>query len=114
MEAKKEGKVCIIASFQNIAPLEGDLRFLRIYENLGVRIIQLSYHFRNIAADGCKERTDSGLSEWGVELVKELNRLNILIYLAHVGRKSVSEAIELSRDPKIASHCNRRNILDVY
>jgi len=114
LEAKKEGKVGIIAGFQNIAPLEGDLRFLRIYENLGVRIIQLSYHFRNIAADGCKERTDSGLSEWGVELVKELNKLNILIDLAHVGRKSVLEAIELSRDPVIASHCNPRNILDVY
>ena len=55
LEAKKEGKVGIIAGFQNIAPLEGDLRFLRIYENLGVRIIQLSYHFRNIAADGCKK-----------------------------------------------------------
>ena len=114
LEAKKEGKVGIITGFQNIAPLEGDLRLLRIYKDLGVRIVQLSYHFRNMAADGCKERTDSGLSEWGVELVKELNRLNILIDLAHVGRKSVLETIELSRYPVVASHCNPRNILNVY
>ncbi len=75
-KAKREGKVGIILGFQNVTPLEGDLRMPRLYKDIGVNIIQLSYHFRNIAAASCKERTDAGLSDWGIELVKEVNNHN--------------------------------------
>ncbi|MCK4477060.1 membrane dipeptidase [Candidatus Bathyarchaeota archaeon] len=112
--AKRDGKVAIFLGFQNVVPLENDLRILKLYHHLGVRIIQLSYHFRNAAAEGGAERTDSGLSLFGISLVKELNRLGIVVDLAHVGKQSVLEAIEFSEDPVIASHSNPRALIDAY
>lgn len=112
--AKQEGKVAIFLGFQNIAPLENDLRTLGLYHHLGVRIVQLSYHFRNAVADGGGERTDSGLSLFGVSLVKEMNRLGIVMDLAHVGKNSVLEAVEASEDPAIASHSNPRTLVDAF
>lgn len=114
VRAKQEGKTAIMLGFQNIQPLENDLRLLKLYHYLGVRIVQLSYHFRNAAADGGGERTDSGLSLFGISLVKEMNRLGMVVDLAHVGKKSVLEAAEASEDPVIASHSNPRALVDEY
>jgi membrane dipeptidase len=112
--AKREGKTSIMLGFQNIQPLENDVRLLRLYEHLGVRIIQLSYHFRNAAADGGGERTDSGLSLFGISLIKEMNRLGMIVDVAHVGKQSVLEAVEASEDPVIASHSNPRTLVYAY
>lgn len=112
--AKREGKTAILLGFQNIQPLENDLRLLKLYHHLGVRIIQLSYHFRNAAADGGGERIDSGLSLFGLSLVKEMNHLGMVVDLAHVGKRSVLEAAEVSEDPVIASHSNPRTLVDAY
>jgi len=105
-EAKREGKVGIILGFQNVAPLEGDLGLLSVYHRLGVRIVQLTYHFKNVCGDGCKEPTNSGLSLFGKELVKKMNDLGMVVDLAHVGERTEREAIEVSRHPVIASHSN--------
>jgi membrane dipeptidase len=114
VKAKREGKTAILLGFQNIQPLENDLRLLKLYHHLGVRIIQLSYHFRNAAADGGGERIESGLSLFGISIVKEMNRLGMVVDLAHVGRQSVLEAAEVSEDPVIASHSNPRALMDAY
>ena len=114
VRAKREGKTSIMLGFQNIQPLENDLRLLKLYHQLGVRIIQLSYHFRNAAADGGGERTDSGLSLFGFSLIKEMNRLGMVVDLAHVGKHSVLEAVEASEDPVIASHSNPRALVSAY
>jgi len=114
VKAKREGKTAILLGFQNIQPLENDPRLLKLYHHLGVRIIQLSYHFRNAAADGGGERIESGLSLFGISLVKEMNRLGMVVDLAHVGRQSVLEAAEVSEDPVIASHSNPRALMDAY
>jgi membrane dipeptidase len=114
VKAKCEGKTAIFLGFQNIAPLENDLRTLDLYHQLGIRIIQLSYHFRNAAADGGGERIDSGLSLFGVSLVGEMNRLGLVVDLAHVGKQSVLETVQISKDPVIASHSNPRALVDAY
>ena len=114
IKAKKDGRTAIFLGFQNIQPLENDLRLVKLYHHMGIRIIQLSYHFRNAAADGGGERIDSGLSLFGISLVKELNRLGIVIDLAHVGKQSVLEAAATSKDPVIASHSNPRSLVDAY
>jgi membrane dipeptidase len=114
MAAKRDARVAIMLGFQNVIPLENDLRTLKLYHYLGVRIIQLSYHFRNAAADGGGERTDSGLSLFGISLVKEMNKLGVVVDLAHVGIRSVLEAIEVSEDPVIASHSNPRALVDAH
>jgi membrane dipeptidase len=114
VKAKREGKTAILLGFQNIQPLENDLRLLKLYHFLGVRIIQLSYHFRNAAADGGGERIDSGLSLFGISLIEEMNRLGMVVDVAHVGRQSVLEAVETSEDPVIASHSNPRALVDAF
>lgn len=113
-KAKNEGKLAIILAFQSPAPLEidifppfaPDLGLLKVYHKLGARIVQLAGNSRSVLADGCTEPTDSGLSIRGRRVVEEMNHLGMLIDLAHVGKRSSLDAIELSRDPVIFSHSN--------
>ncbi|MEM4727698.1 MAG: membrane dipeptidase [Candidatus Bathyarchaeia archaeon] len=102
--AKRDGRHGIILGPQNSSFLEGNLRFLDLAWDWGIRIIQLSYNERNEAADGCGERTDAGLSNFGAALVEAMNRRGVLIDLSHVGDRSTLEAIELSKDPVAFTH----------
>ena len=102
--AKKGNKHGIIFGPQDSSFLERNLNFLRIAYNRGLRIMQLTYNLRNEAGDGCMERSDAGLSNFGVSLVEEMNRLGILIDLSHTGDKSSIEAIEISKDPVSFTH----------
>lgn len=109
-KAKKEGKHGIIFGPQNSSFLERNVRFLDTAWDMGVRIIQISYSERNEAADGCSERTDSGLSNFGVKLVEAINRKGMLIDLSHVGDHSTMEVIELSKAPVSFTHVCPRAI----
>jgi membrane dipeptidase len=110
--AKEGGKVGIIFGFQNTSPIEDDLYLLSIFKELGVRIIQLTYMERNYVGDGCLERTDCGLSQFGLEVIEEMNRLGILIDLSHVGYTTTMEAIEASEKPVAFTHANPRSLCD--
>jgi membrane dipeptidase len=103
-EAKRAGVPAVILGLQNSDPIEGSLEYLDILHRLGLRVVQLTYQRRNLAADGCGEPADAGLSVFGRELVGELNRLGILIDLSHTGVRSTLEAIELSRTPVSFTH----------
>ncbi|MBU0703294.1 MAG: dipeptidase [Chloroflexi bacterium] len=112
--AKQEGKTGIILGFQNVGPLEVDMSLLRIYYRLGIRIIQLTYHFRDVCGDGCKEPANSGLSLFGAELIRRMNDMGMVVDLAHVGERACLEAIEASRHPVIASHSNVYSLVPTY
>jgi len=103
-KAKKEGRHAIILGPQDSSFLEGNIRFLETAREWGIRIIQLTYNHRNEAGDGCKERCDAGLSNYGVKLVEEMNRQGVRIDLSHTGDTSVMEAIEMSVDPVSFTH----------
>ncbi|RLE54282.1 MAG: membrane dipeptidase [Candidatus Methanomethylicota archaeon] len=107
IKAKREGKVAYIFGFQNTIPLEYDLNLLEVYYRLGVRIIQLTYNERNLVGDGCGERTNCGLSNFGVELIERMNKLKMIVDISHVGDKSGLEAIELADIP-VCTHANAR------
>ena len=77
-----------------------------LFHSLGVRVIQLTYNWKFLVGDGCLERTDCGLTDLGVALVQEMNRLGIVIDCSHTGYRTSMEAMELSRDPVIFSHSN--------
>jgi membrane dipeptidase len=102
--AKREGKHGIIFGPQDSSFIERNLEVLRIAHYMWLRIMQLTYNLRNEAGDGCVERCDAGLSNFGVGLVEEMNRLGILIDLSHTGDRSSMEAIEMSRDPVSFTH----------
>lgn len=104
--AKKEGKLGIILGFQGAGPLGHNPHLIRIFRQLGVRIIQLTYNEGNVYAAGCTEPANSGLTSLGIQAVQEMNRLGVVIDLTHVGERSSLEAIELSTDPVIFSHSN--------
>ncbi len=112
LQAKEDGKVGIILGFQNATPIENDLGHLAVFHALGVRIIQLTFHERNLLGDGCWERANAGLSNFGRDAVREMNRLGILIDLSHVGERSTLEAIEHSEKPVAVTHANCRSYHD--
>jgi microsomal dipeptidase-like Zn-dependent dipeptidase len=112
--AKKEGKVGVIMAFQDGRPMEYDLGLVRGLYRLGLRMSGLTYQRKNYFADGCGERTDSGLSTLGVQLIEEMNRLGIVIDLTHTGHASSLDAIEVSQHPVIFSHNCTRGIYDHF
>ncbi len=107
--AKAEGRTGIIFGWQNATPIENDIARLRLFHELGVRIIQITYNERNLLGNGCYERTDDGLSRFGQDAVREMNRLGILIDLSHVGDRTVLDTIELSEAPVAFTHACARS-----
>ncbi|MCC7273006.1 MAG: dipeptidase [Alphaproteobacteria bacterium] len=112
LRAKREGKLAVIFQFQGSNPLEGRVENVALFYDLGVRLMLLAYNMRNYAADGCHERTDAGLSRYGIALVEEMNRVGMLVDVTHVGYRSSMDAIEASSAPVIFSHSNPRAIHD--
>ncbi|MEA2934869.1 MAG: rane dipeptidase [Variibacter sp.] len=117
--AKQQKKLGIIFHFQGTSPIEGDLRYADAFKALGVGMVMLAYNQKNRVGDGCEERTDAGLSNFGVELVERLNELRIVIDCSHTGLRTTLDAIEMSSAPVVFSHSNpkavhesRRNITD--
>lgn len=112
LRAKEQDKVGIILGWQNASPIENELDRLALFHALGVRIVQLTYNERNLLGNGCYERVDGGLSGFGVDAVREMNRLGILIDLSHVGDQTTSEAISMSDSPVACTHANARSYVD--
>ncbi len=111
-QAKEEGKLGFILAMEGAEPLNMDLSLVRNFYRLGVREIQLTWHQRNLVADGCAEPSNAGLSNFGRDLVRELNRLNMIIDVAHMSKPGVMDVLEISEKPIIASHANTRKICD--
>ena len=112
LDAKEQGNVGVVFGWQNASPIESDLDRLALFHALGVRIIQVTYNERNLLGNGCYERTDEGLSRFGVDAVREMNRLGILIDLSHVGDRTTLDAAELSEQPVACTHANARTFFD--
>jgi membrane dipeptidase len=105
-EAKRQNQVGIILGFQNSSPIEEDLNLVEVFYRLGVRVIQITYNDLNYVGAGCYERHDVGLSQFGIDLVMEMNRLGMVVDLSHVGFRTGMEAIEVSTQPVWYSHAN--------
>ena len=110
--AKELGRTGIILGFQNASPIENDLDRLGLFRALGVGVIQVTYHERNLLGNGCMERQDEGLSNFGVDAVREMNQLGILIDLSHCGDRTTLETIERSEKPVAITHANARSFCD--
>jgi membrane dipeptidase len=79
---------------------------VEVFYKLGVRVIQITYNDLNFVGAGCYERQDVGLSQFGIDLVREMDRLGMIVDLSHVGYKTTMDAIEASRNPVWFSHAN--------
>jgi len=104
LRAKSENKVGIFLGWQNTDGINNYIPYLKIFHELGVRVMQLTYNTQNSVGSGCYEKHDGGLSDFGYEVIAEMNRLRILIDLSHVGPKTGDEAIRASTQPVCYSH----------
>lgn len=112
LRAKRENKVGIILGWQNTAGFEGDLRYVSVFRELGLRVAQLTYHTANLAGSGCLEGVDGGLTDFGRDLIATLNQERIVIDLSHVGTRTSAETIRASKQPVAYTHCAPRAIKD--
>lgn len=103
--AKREGKTAIVLGFQNVSAFEGELGYVQLFKELGVGIAQLAYNTQNLVGTGCYESRDGGLSDFGREVVAEMNRVGMMVDLSHVGPKTSEDAIRASARPVCYSHC---------
>lgn len=102
--AKREGKLAVMMNFQNATMLDGDVDNVDALHALGMRSFQLTYNSRNLIGDGCLERTNAGLSDFGVEVVERMNKLGVLIDLSHCGAQTTLEGIAFSEKPVAITH----------
>jgi len=110
--ALPEGKISVIYGFQDCKPLDGNIDFLEIYYEMGIRVMQLTYNSRGYAGDGCLERNDGGLSNWGLKLVEKMNKLGMIVDLSHASSKTAAEILEASTKPVICSHSNCKALVN--
>ena len=102
--ARREGKTAVLMNFQNATMLEGDADNVEALHALGMRSFQLTYNYRNRLGDGCLERTNAGLSEFGVKVVERMNSVGVLVDLSHCGRQTTLDGIAFSRKPVAMTH----------
>lgn len=110
--AKASHRVGLIMGFQDTAPIGDDLGLLATYHSLGVRVVQLTYNFANRVGAGCLAPEDGGLTPFGREVVREMNRLGILVDVSHCGPRTTLDAIATSEQPIAITHSNARRFFD--
>ncbi len=104
--AQTQNKTAIFYGLQNCSPIEDDISNVEILKNQGVLFMQLTYNNQSLLATGCYEQRDSGITRMGKEVIKEMNRVKMIIDMSHSAEFSTLEAIELSESPIVVSHAN--------
>lgn len=110
IQAKKENRHALyftgngVPLPQDWISVEDELRYIRIFFQLGIRMMHLTYNRRNVIGDGCAELANGGLSDFGRSVVKEMNRVGVIVDIAHSGWQTSLEAAQLSQKPMVASH----------
>jgi membrane dipeptidase len=108
--AKREGKLGIIIGFQDGKMLGQELARVEEFRKLGVRVIQPTYNVANLIGDGCLEKRNAGLSNFGREAVKRMNDLGLAVDLSHCGDQTTADAISLSSKPPLITHSGCREL----
>ncbi len=104
-QAKADGKVALVLSFEGADPIGNDPRLLDLYHALGLRAVSLTHTRRNVFADGCwAADRQGGLTSLGRQVVERLDRLRIVIDLVHIGAVGYFEILEMTKNPVILSH----------
>ncbi|WP_417319221.1 dipeptidase [Emcibacter sp.] len=111
--ARKSGRIGIIFGFQNAAQVGDNPDRVDIFGDLGVKIIQLTYNNKNQIGCGAVVQTDTGLSDFGREVIARLNEKQILVDVSHGGPKTITDAIKHSKTPITISHTGCRALADL-
>ncbi len=110
-EALAGGKLAALLTIEGGEALNGRIEVLRMFYRLGVRCLTLTWNHRNEIGDGVfEERTKGGLTRFGVAVVEEMNRLNMLVDVSHLAEPGFWDVLAVSKKPVIASHSNCRKL----
>ncbi|TWT15742.1 dipeptidase [Reyranella sp. CPCC 100927] len=110
LAAHKAGRIALLLGYQNTNLLDGRIRYVELFAELGVRVLQLTYNNQNELGSSCYETVDPGLARFGREVVREMNQCGMLIDLSHVGDKTTLDAIEWSQKPVAITHANPASV----
>lgn len=108
--AKKEKRHCFYFSGNGVPlaqqwiSVQDELAYVRVFHQLGIRMMHLTYNRRNMLGDGCAEAANGGLSDFGRAAIREMNRVGVIVDVAHSGWQTSLEAAKASSKPMVASH----------
>ena len=105
-KAKETNKTAVFFGFQNCSPIEDNINLVEEVHKLGAVFMQLTYNNQSLLATGCYEENDSGVTRMGKEVIKEMNRVGVVVDMSHSAEKSTFDAIELSEKPIAITHAN--------
>jgi microsomal dipeptidase-like Zn-dependent dipeptidase len=104
--AHETGRTAIFFGFQNPSPIEDDIGLVEILHDLGARFMQLTYNNQSLLATGCYEDEDTGLTRMGKQVVREMNRVGLVVDMSHSADRSTIEAADFSERPIAITHAN--------
>src|SRR3989441_5961144 len=108
-KAHAEGKIAALIGVEGGHMIGNDIRIVRIFSDLGVRYMTLSHFYNDEWADSSTDKpAHNGLTDYGKEIVREMNRQGIMVDISHVSDKTFYDALEISKAPLIASHSSCR------
>ena len=105
-KAHKEKKTAVFFGFQNCSPIGDNIGLVEEIHKLGIVFMQLTYNNQSLLATGCYEENDSGVTRMGKEVIKEMNKLGVVIDMSHSAEKSTLDAIKTSSKPIAITHAN--------
>ena len=105
-KATSENKTSIFFGLQNCSPIEDNIEYVEVLKKQGVLFMQLTYNNQSLLATGCYEKRDTGITRMGKEVIKEMNRVGMIVDMSHSAELSTLEAIEISEKPIVVSHAN--------
>jgi membrane dipeptidase len=110
--ARAAGRLAVTLHFQGTGPFGEDLGRVESFYHLGIRHALLAYNEQNLAGCGCQVPTDTGLTPFGRRLVAAMERVGMLVDVAHTGARTARQAIDVANRPVIVSHANARALCD--
>jgi len=110
--AKRQNKICLLMGIEGGYAIENSLYALRNFYRLGIRYMTLTHNVATAWADAHRDIKNNGLTDFGKEVVREMNRLGMLIDISHVSEKVMHDALDVSTAPIIASHSGARGVND--
>ncbi|WP_167481025.1 membrane dipeptidase [Mesorhizobium waimense] len=111
LRAKKESKLAIGMQTHGTAWFGKNLGVLEVFHELGLRVVQLAFNASNSVGGGCSDKADGGLTTFGAKVVQEIERLGMIVDLAHTGYRTTLDVMELASQPVLFSHAG---VMDVH
>ena len=112
IRAKNEGKTAIFMCIENAELIGNVMENVDLLYGLGVRVLGMAYNKRNLIGDGRVERTNTGLSNYGLEFIKRMNDLGMIVDASHAGEQTTIEALEASKAPMMISHSGAQGVFN--